>query len=119
MASTDIAPIAITVAAVGASGPLYSIFSEMGAVMAIMGAMGGGLHAMRHDVSWGTAAKTILSGSVLAFGAGVWAVPLVSRFVGVELMTAPNTIPAMAGGAFFLGFLQERILTALSGKPKK
>ena len=116
MAVSDATAVGFSVAAVASSGPLYAVFNEMGLLMALMGGLGGALYVLRHNVPLSHAVRPVVSGALLSFGAGVWAVPIVAKALGFEIANTQNSVPALAGAAFFMGFLQERILAKISRK---
>lgn len=114
MASSDTAAI-IGAASVATAGPLYQVFNELGLVLALMGAIGGALHALRHDVPWRAAIKPMITGAILAFGVGVISAPLLAQMLGIEVSPGSNSVPVLASGAFLIGLMQERVLARLSG----
>lgn len=104
-----------TALAAFAAGPLAEIFGQVGLLMAIMGALGGGARALAIKSSWRPGLRAALLGGLLAFGLGVISPPLLEKVLGLALTPDTSAVQMLAAGAFLVGFLQERILHFLGG----
>lgn len=101
-----------------AAGPLAEVFSEMGLVMAIMGAIGGALYGMiKRNPPWlawaGRLVLSSLSGAILAFGLGVFVPPVLIWSLGLEITPSGQSTGLLAAGAFLVGLMQERVFAFL------
>lgn len=104
------------VIAIPASSALAQVFNDVGLLMLIMGAVGGALNGMLIvGVKWRPFMRSIAIGALLSFGCGVFAVPLVASWMGVEV--EGETIPYMGGAAFLIGLMQERVTAFLQRTP--
>lgn len=95
-----------------AAGPIGQVFNETGALMAIMGALGGvvGMLAVQGPGwSWLLLLRRALYGAGLAFGLRVLAPPIISSVLQIEIGPDAQATEGLAASAFLLGFLQERV----------
>lgn len=104
-----------TTLAVIAAGPLAEIFGQLGLLMALMGALGGGTRALAIKSSWRAGLRASLLGALLAFGLGVISPPILEKVLGLALTPDTSAVQLLAASAFLVGFLQERILHVLGG----
>lgn len=104
-------------AAVTSTGPLLQVFNELGLVLAVFGAGGGMARVLFLDVPWREAPRPVILGGILGFALGVLSPAILKHFFGLDI--GPEFgVQALAGGAFVIGYAQERVLSLLSQKPK-
>ncbi len=99
-----------SVLAVGATGPLVTVFNELGLVMAIMGGLGGLAFALAIKAPWRAVIHPAMMGSMLGFGIGILGPLIVEWQTGVEVGPVGGSVETLAAIAFLLGFIQERII---------
>lgn len=102
-----------------AAGPIAQVFNETGALMAIMGALGGvvGMLAIQAPGwSWKLLLRRALYGAGLAFGLRVLAPPIISSVLQIEIGPDAQATEGLAASAFLLGVLQERVSDFINRK---
>lgn len=102
---------------VASAGPLLQVFNEMGAVLAIMGAGGGGLRALWLSVPIRQAVRPVLIGGMVGFGTGILGVPVVEKLTGIEIDPTQDMVRILAAVSFVLGYSHERVLALLDRAP--
>lgn len=103
-------------------GPLAEVFSEMGLVMAIMGALGGAMHAImnrrRPILTWfANFFGFATSGAILAFGLGVLAPPILAWALRFEIAASDQSTGMLAAAGFLIGLMQERVVQLIRVRP--
>lgn len=96
-----------------AGGPISEVFNELGLLTAVMGALGGvsrtlSMRELRFCPAIKRGVRDAWLGGLLAFGIGIFSVPIIEKLFSIEL--APDTgVSAFAACAFAVGFFQERV----------
>jgi hypothetical protein len=111
--TTALATAAGAVIASGAAGPLSQVFSELTAVLAIMGAAGGVTWGLANRRGWLETLRGLVLGLLLAAGFGVMSPHVLNMTTGVEFEPGGNATHWLASCAFFLGLAQDLILAKL------
>ena len=99
--------------AAGTAGPLSQVFSELTAVLVIMGAGGGVTWGLANRRGWRETARGLILGALLAAGFGTMAPHLVQWVTGLEFQPNGNATHWLASCAFFLGLAQDVIFAKL------
>lgn len=114
MAEIHLLPAALVGAATApvVAGPLQTVFDELGLTLAIMGTIGGAVHALALQLPWKRVSRPMILGGLLGFGLGVAAPLILQGMFGWEGGFGGST-QALAAAAFLIGLLQERVLEYL------
>jgi hypothetical protein len=94
---------------VAAIGPFADVFNEIGALMFVMGLLGGLTAHMGIKLPIASAWRPALVGGLIGFGLGVIAPPLLDAMLDVNL-TGDGSSRGLAAVTYLVGILHERIL---------
>lgn len=107
------------VAAAATAGPLTEVFNELGLVLALMGGFGGVTRGLAIRLAWREIVRGVILGGLFGFGFGVVSPDIVHRLFDVAIEPGTPAIPAMAAGAFIVGFMQDVVIDWLSKGGKR
>lgn len=103
---------AVTIATIG---PLAEVFDQLGALLFIFGVLGGITGHLSLKLPLASIWRPALLGGVLGFCMGVIAPPIIKGMLGVDLIVNDGSSRGMAGIAYVIGVIHERILAYLRG----
>jgi hypothetical protein len=98
-----------------AGGPLQQVFNELALVLVLMGAGGGATRGLAIRLPWQEVLRGIVLGGLLAGGLGVLTPHILRPWIGTDALI---TVPALAAGAFLVGFLQDVVIARLQRPPQ-
>lgn len=86
----------------------HTIFSERGAIIAILGGLGGMVRSLALKTTWREGVRVVVIGSATAFGFGTWSPRILAPWV--------SGLPdgAYASGAFLVGLLSVAIVERIA-----
>jgi hypothetical protein len=96
-------------ATVATIGPFADVFNEVGALMFVMGMLGGLTAHMGIKLPMSSAWRPAFVGGLIGFGLGVIAPPLLDAMLDVKL-TGDGSSRGLAAVTYLVGILHERIL---------
>ncbi len=95
------------------------IFNEQGAVLAVLGAMGGMVRALALRTTWREGLRVTIIGSLLAFGVGVLSPVILRPWIG-EIPDGLNaTFGVISASAFIIGLLGITLMETWLGRFEK
>ena len=92
------------------------IFNEQGAVLAVLGAMGGMVRALALRTTWREGLRVTFIGSLLAFGVGVLSPVILRPWIGDIPDGLNSTFGVISASAFIVGLLGITLIETWIGR---